>query len=176
MPNNKVSQQARKLGSTWIRRQERGTVTPSWGLSANGRECELVAMLAPLPTPVPGSGSSDCSHCRSHLWLLRTARRTRPRDRPWRVHDSLNVNSVGVGAQRVTRVKSGTCTRARRAGGLTDALVAPRALARIAAGVKRRFRLSPQFVLPVTVTGREVKCDKAGNIRSSCDLASLARG
>jgi hypothetical protein len=42
--------------------------------------------------------------------------------------------------------------------------------------VKRRFRLSPQFVLPVTVAGREVKCDKAGYTRSSCYLAGLARG
>jgi len=47
---------------------------------------------------------------------------------------------IGHGAERVTRVKRDTCTRARRAGGLTDALVAPRALARIAVGVKRRFR------------------------------------
>ena len=51
-----------------------------------------------------------------------------------------------------------------------------RTLSRIAAGVKRRFRLSPQFVLPVTVAGREVKCDKAGDTRSSCHLAGLARG
>jgi Uri superfamily endonuclease len=45
---------------------ERGTVTGTW-IVCNGRECDLVAMLALLPMPVRGFGSSDCSRCRSHL-------------------------------------------------------------------------------------------------------------
>lgn len=45
---------------------ERGSVTGSW-LLCHGRECDLVSMLAPLPMPVPGFGSSDCDRCRSHL-------------------------------------------------------------------------------------------------------------
>ena len=45
---------------------ERGVVTGAWILP-NGRECDLVAMLAQVPMPIPGFGSSDCSHCRSHL-------------------------------------------------------------------------------------------------------------
>jgi Uri superfamily endonuclease len=45
---------------------ERGAVTGAW-IVRNGRECDLVAMLAPLETPIPGFGSSDCAHCRSHL-------------------------------------------------------------------------------------------------------------
>ncbi len=45
---------------------ERGTVTGSW-IVPNGRECDLVAMLAPMPMPIPGFGSSDCERCRSHL-------------------------------------------------------------------------------------------------------------
>ena len=45
---------------------ERGAVIGSWILR-NGRECDLVAMLAPLPMPIPGFGSSDCVRCRSHL-------------------------------------------------------------------------------------------------------------
>jgi Uri superfamily endonuclease len=48
---------------------ERGTVTSAWTVR-NGRECDLVAMLAPLPMPVSGFGSSDCSRCRSHLLCL----------------------------------------------------------------------------------------------------------
>jgi Uri superfamily endonuclease len=50
---------------------ERGAVTGAWTVR-NGRECDLVAMLAPLPMPVPGFGSSDCSRCRSHLLFLPT--------------------------------------------------------------------------------------------------------
>jgi Uri superfamily endonuclease len=45
---------------------ERGAVTGAWTVS------DLVAMLAPLPMPVPGFGSSDCSCCRSHLLFLPT--------------------------------------------------------------------------------------------------------
>ena len=45
---------------------ERGSVTGAW-IVRNGRECDLVAMLAPLPMPIPGFGSSDCSRCLSHL-------------------------------------------------------------------------------------------------------------
>lgn len=45
---------------------ERGTVTGAW-IVRNGRECDLVAILAPLPMPIPGFGSSDCVRCRSHL-------------------------------------------------------------------------------------------------------------
>ena len=45
---------------------EHGAVTGAW-IVRNGRECALVAMLAPLETPIPGFGSSDCAHCRSHL-------------------------------------------------------------------------------------------------------------
>lgn len=45
---------------------ERGIVTGSW-IARNGRECDLVAMLAPLPVPIAGFGSSDCVRCRSHL-------------------------------------------------------------------------------------------------------------
>jgi len=48
---------------------ERGTVTGIW-IVRNGQECDLVAMLAPLPMPVPGFGSSDCSCCLSHLLYL----------------------------------------------------------------------------------------------------------
>ena len=43
-----------------------GAVTGAW-IVRNGRECDLVTMLAPLPMPIPGFGSSDCSRCRSHL-------------------------------------------------------------------------------------------------------------
>jgi Uri superfamily endonuclease len=48
---------------------ERGAVTGTW-IVRNGRECDLVAMLAPLPMPIPGFGSSDCSRCLSHLLYL----------------------------------------------------------------------------------------------------------
>lgn len=48
---------------------ERGAVTGAW-IVRNGRECDLVAMLAPLPMPIPGFGSSDCSRCLSHLLYL----------------------------------------------------------------------------------------------------------
>ena len=48
---------------------ERGAVTGIW-IGRNGRECDLVAMLAPLPMPIPGFGSSDCSRCLSHLLYL----------------------------------------------------------------------------------------------------------
>ena len=48
---------------------ERGTVTGTW-IVRNGRECDLVAMLAPLPMPIPGFGSGDCSRCLSHLLYL----------------------------------------------------------------------------------------------------------
>ena len=45
---------------------ERGIIAASW-IVRNGHECDLVAMLAPLPMPIPGFGSSDCTRCRSHL-------------------------------------------------------------------------------------------------------------
>jgi Uri superfamily endonuclease len=45
---------------------ERGAVSGSWVLP-QGRECDLVAMLASLPVPILGFGSSDCMRCRSHL-------------------------------------------------------------------------------------------------------------
>jgi len=48
---------------------ERGAVTGAW-IVRNGRECDLVAMLGPLPMPIPGFGSSDCSRCLSHLLYL----------------------------------------------------------------------------------------------------------
>jgi Uri superfamily endonuclease len=48
---------------------EHGTVTGTW-IVRNGRECDLVAMLVPLPMPIPGFGSSDCSRCLSHLLCL----------------------------------------------------------------------------------------------------------
>ena len=48
---------------------ERGSITGAW-IVRNGRECDLVAMLAPLPMPIPGFGSSDCSRCLSHLLYL----------------------------------------------------------------------------------------------------------
>jgi len=52
---------------------ERGAVIGAW-IVRNGRECDLVAMLAPLEAPIPGFGSSDCARCRSHLLCA-------PRDR-----------------------------------------------------------------------------------------------
>ncbi len=45
---------------------ERGNVVGSW-IFPGGYECELVRGLLPLPIPIPGFGSSDCSTCRSHL-------------------------------------------------------------------------------------------------------------
>jgi Uri superfamily endonuclease len=45
---------------------ERGAVTGAW-IVPKGRECDLVTMLARLPMPIPGFGSSDCRRCRSHL-------------------------------------------------------------------------------------------------------------
>jgi Uri superfamily endonuclease len=53
---------------------ERGTVTGAW-IVRNGRECDLVAILTPLPMPIPGFGSSDCVRCRSHLlyWPVRVS-------------------------------------------------------------------------------------------------------
>jgi len=48
---------------------ERGAIVGTW-IVRNGRECDLVAMLAPLPMPIPGFGSSDCARCRSHLLQL----------------------------------------------------------------------------------------------------------
>lgn len=44
----------------------RGTVRGVW-LAPGGDECALVARLSALPVPIPGFGSSDCDHCRSHL-------------------------------------------------------------------------------------------------------------
>ena len=41
---------------------ERGVITGIW-VARDGRECDLVEMLAPLPTPIRGFGSSDCSRC-----------------------------------------------------------------------------------------------------------------
>jgi len=48
---------------------EQGVVSGSW-IVRNGEECDLVAMLAQLPMPIPGFGSSDCGSCRSHLLYL----------------------------------------------------------------------------------------------------------
>src|SRR3974390_2800075 len=45
---------------------ERGVIIASWSVP-NGLQFELVAMLSPLPMPIPGFGSSDCRRCRSHL-------------------------------------------------------------------------------------------------------------
>ncbi len=44
----------------------KGTVVGAW-VFPGGDECELVAMLAELPVPIPGFGSSDCENCPSHL-------------------------------------------------------------------------------------------------------------
>lgn len=48
-----------------------GVVRGAW-VFPDGDECALVATLAHLPSPIPGFGSSDCPHCRSHLlaWPL----------------------------------------------------------------------------------------------------------
>jgi Uri superfamily endonuclease len=48
---------------------EHGTITGIC-IARHGRECDLVAMLAPLPMPIPGFGSSDCARCWSHLLAL----------------------------------------------------------------------------------------------------------
>jgi Uri superfamily endonuclease len=45
---------------------ERGIITGIW-IVPKGRECDLASMLAQLPVPIPGFGSSDCGRCRSHL-------------------------------------------------------------------------------------------------------------
>jgi Uri superfamily endonuclease len=45
---------------------EAGRVFGAWTF-VGGQECELVAALAHLPTPVSGFGSSDCRECKSHL-------------------------------------------------------------------------------------------------------------
>jgi Uri superfamily endonuclease len=45
---------------------ERGAVTGIW-VARDGQECDLVAMLALLPMPIQGFGSSDCARCYSHL-------------------------------------------------------------------------------------------------------------
>ena len=57
---------------------ERGSITGAW-IVRNGRECDLVAMLAPLPMPIPGFGSSDCSRCLSHLLYLPSTTHSRCR-------------------------------------------------------------------------------------------------
>jgi Uri superfamily endonuclease len=46
---------------------EVGAVLGAWMLPG-GDECELAAALSELPTPIAGFGSSDCAHCRSHLF------------------------------------------------------------------------------------------------------------
>ena len=43
-----------------------GAIRGAW-VFPGGSECELVAMLAHLPAPLAGFGSSDCDTCRSHL-------------------------------------------------------------------------------------------------------------
>jgi len=53
---------------------EGGVVTGSW-IVRDGRECDLVARLAPLPMPILGFGSSDCMRCRSHLLYAHDTRR-----------------------------------------------------------------------------------------------------
>jgi len=45
---------------------ENGTVEGAW-IFPSGDECDLVAVLSHLPTPIPGFGSTDCKQCRSHL-------------------------------------------------------------------------------------------------------------
>ena len=44
----------------------RGRVAGGW-IVPGGNECDLARMLAHLPAPIPGFGSSDCRICRSHL-------------------------------------------------------------------------------------------------------------
>jgi len=43
-----------------------GKVIGAW-VFPGGDECELVARLSTLPTPIQGFGSSDCRECVSHL-------------------------------------------------------------------------------------------------------------
>ncbi|CAA7627533.1 DUF123 domain-containing protein [Magnetospirillum sp. SS-4] len=43
-----------------------GTVAGAW-VFPDGDECGLVTLLAGMPVPVPGFGSSDCGTCPSHL-------------------------------------------------------------------------------------------------------------
>lgn len=45
---------------------ESGRVLGAW-VAPDGDECALVTMLAHLPAPLDGFGSSDCPRCRSHL-------------------------------------------------------------------------------------------------------------
>jgi len=58
---------------------ERGIITGIW-IVPKGRECDLVSMLAQLPVPIPGFGSSDCGRCRSHLlhWPVCRSEQLRP--------------------------------------------------------------------------------------------------
>jgi Uri superfamily endonuclease len=49
---------------------EAGEVPGGW-VFPDGDECALAASLPHLPVPVPGFGSSDCKHCRSHLFHWR---------------------------------------------------------------------------------------------------------
>jgi Uri superfamily endonuclease len=51
-----------------------GMVLGAWAFP-DGDECELVAMLAEMPVPIPGFGASDCETCASHLleWPLGVA-------------------------------------------------------------------------------------------------------
>ena len=44
----------------------KGMVVGAW-VFPGGDECELVAMLAGMPVPIPGFGSTDCETCASHL-------------------------------------------------------------------------------------------------------------
>ena len=46
----------------------KGAVLGAW-VFPGGDECDLVAMLAGMPVPIPGFGSSDCEICSSHLML-----------------------------------------------------------------------------------------------------------
>lgn len=47
-----------------------GEVLGAW-VAPGGNECELVERFSRLKTPIPGFGSSDCAHCRSHLLVTR---------------------------------------------------------------------------------------------------------
>lgn len=44
-----------------------GKVHGAW-IFPGGEECALARALAHLPVPIPRFGSSDCPHCRSHLF------------------------------------------------------------------------------------------------------------
>lgn len=44
-----------------------GRVRGAW-IFPDGDECALARALAHLPAPIEGFGSSDCPHCRSHLF------------------------------------------------------------------------------------------------------------